>query len=388
MSNIDNGVSRELDHARELIGSALILPDHYLDIITLACALTHKTDDFRTAPRVLVLGEMGSGKSQVLEVASYLVRQDKGAPVITGIHQITAPGYVANYKLDPYYVPMIDEINHLFGEAGGNGKQSEKRGLLNQGYKRRTAVHVKMRGDVPDRTPIFGVVFMAGLGNAAPPDLRERSVLINMAKLKSKPEFIADFAKDGTEAAFNYARVSLASWIKRTGRLSVTSVQDAHPKLFGRKLDVWGPLLAVAKAAGETWFKRALTAFEIIECEEALPVYVPEDQILVDYLDFSDQQSDENGLASGEFASWALRQEHGAYLYLTPRQFQRFAVANLGPTSPWYNGESMVRGWSHEVHEMNLDRARDRKTELEGAVYSDDTDPMDVVGAQIVMDDF
>lgn len=362
-------MSKELDYARELVGSAISAPDHYLDVITLACATTHKIDDFFSAPRILSLGEKGTGKSTVLTVASYLAAN---AGPVTGVLAMTAPSYVADYRMNPHTTPVIDEVNHLFGEAGSNGKSSKFYTYLNQGYRRDTAYAQYQENRVTMRIPIFGIAFLAGLGLACPPDLRERSIVIKMEKAR-KNVSVADFSDPNVRAAFQYGNRMLASWASSLGRLSTTDVRGLHPELNHRTMDVWGPLFAIAQAAGDVWVKRLIVAFERIELDAGVPVYAPETQLLLDYKNFTDLTGATDGVASGQFAEYANSQDHGAYLGMKPGQFKQFAVKVLNHTVPFYDNQArkMVRGWTDTVHAMNLDAA---KRELDAIALSEDND--------------
>ena len=223
---------------------------------------------------------------------------------------------------------------------------------------------------VTNRIPIFGVVFMAGLGLACPPDLRERSVIIKMVKATGKQQ-VADFSLAETRAAFTYAGTMLKSWADRLPQLDVSSVRGLHPALVHREMDVWGPLFTMALAAdgGEVgeWTRRLLLAFERVQLDASEPVYAPEDQLLMDYLRFCELHDVSDGIPSGQFAEWATSQDHGAYLSMKPGQFKQFAVSVLGPTNPFYDNEEkkMMRGWAEAVHKMNYDRAVARKADLE-----------------------
>ena len=81
------------------------------------------------------------------------------------------------------------------------------------------------------------------------------------------------------------------------------------------------------------------------------------------------------GIASGEFAAWAVIREHGAYAHMPPGQFRQFAVRNLGPTAPFYDtGQgTMVRGWSGMVHTMNLERAHAERARITADTREDGT---------------
>lgn len=371
--------SRPLDYTRELTGEAISAPDHYLDVITLACAVTYRVDDLWTAPYILALGTKGCGKSTLMTVAGYLAN---GTSSVTGITALTAPSYVAEFRLNPYHTPLLDEVNHLFGQAGNNAKSSRLRTYLNQGNNRGTAYAQFQESSVAVRVPIFGVKFMAGQGLACPDDLRDRSVILPMQSSK-RPT--SDFSDEKVRCAFEYGGLVLRSWAQGLPRLSVKDVRDLnlHPKLAKRRMDVWGPLFAVAILAGDAWLKRCMTAFERLELDNPVPVWTPETQLLLDYAAYAEEFSaktgpeedgapsfggltvpvtnskEADGIASGEFAAWANNRDHGAYAGMTPGQFKQFATKNLGPTSPFYDRGAgrTVRGWSGQIHSMNIERA-------------------------------
>lgn len=351
-----------LDYARELTGSALHAPGHYLDVITLACALTHKIDDVYSAPRILALGPQGSGKSQVLTVANQLAAH---AGPVMGIRAMTGPSYVGAFRMNPRHTPFLDEVNHLFSEAGNGGKTSAFYTYINQGYRRDTGYAQYQENRAPVLIPIFGVAFLAGLGLAAPPDMRERSVLIPMKRAGSAND-VADFSDAQVRAAFAYGKLCLDSWAKSVPALSTAGLRDLHPKLRHRLMDVWGPLLAVARAGGDRWLKKGLLAFEYIALEGGIPVHPPEQQVILDYLDYVESRPVAEGVASGAFAQWATTREHGAYLSMKPGQFRQFAVSRLGPTSPFHmaaEGQT-VRGWSGLPHQMNINNAEQLRAEI------------------------
>lgn len=359
--------SKELDYAREKVGEAIIAPAHYLDVITIACAATHRVNDFDSAARILSLGKKGSGKSTLLKVAKYLAANTT-AP--TGVLGMTAPSYVADFRMNPNCTHLIDEINHLFGEAGSNGKNSKFYTYLNQGYTRETAYAQMQENKVTLQLPIFGFIFMAGLGLACPEDLRDRSIVLRMEKAPAKAE-VADFSLPETKSAFTYAGRMLGSWTQRLGKLSVADVRGLHPKLVHRTMEVWGPLFAIALAAdgGEAgeWTGRMLVAFERLELNAGVPVYAPEDQLLADWLTFQAAYDCADGVPSGQFAEFANGLDHGAYLAMKPGQFKQFAVGILGPTAPFYDHDASktVRGWGGAVAAMNTEHAQARLTELE-----------------------
>lgn len=362
--------STELDYANRLVASALYAPDHYHHVIAMACALTYKIDDVDSAARILALGLKGSGKSTLLKIA-YRLAAHASPP--TGVRAMTAPSYVADFRMEPRCTHCIDEINHLFGEAGANGKSSQFYTYLNAGYDRDTAYAQYQENRVKKQIPIFGVIFMAGLGLACPEDTRERAIVLRMEKAPANVE-VADFSLKETREAFDYGGRMLKSWAQRTPHLDVSAVRGLHPKLNHRTMQVWGPLFAVALVADGglpgTWVSRMITAFERIELNGGIPVYAPEDQLLLDYLDYCSVSAETPaGVPSGDFARFATSRQHGAYAGMKPGQFKQFAVRLLGPTSPYYDpvARKNVRGWTDIVHRMNTEHAHERRDELEAA---------------------
>lgn len=364
--------STEFDYCYDLVKSALYAPDHYATVILMACALSYKLDEVDSKPHILALGLKGSGKSTILKIAFRLANKPE-AP--TGVKAMTAPSFVAGFRVNPGGTQLLDEINHLFGEAGGNGKNSQFYTYINQSYSRETAYAQYQENRVKLKIPIFGMIFMAGLGLGCPEDTRDRSIILRMEKAPDGYE-VADFSMKETKVAFSYGGRVLKSWATRASKLDLSKVRGLHPKLNHRVMEIWGPLFAVALEVdgGEpgVWTNRMLKAFERIELNGGVPVYAPEDQLLVDYLEFlKDNKGD--GIPSGAFAQYATTLPHGAYVGMKPGQFKQFAVKILGPTTPYYDAEKSVtvRGWSDIVHKLNIEHAHVRIAELEAAKDDD-----------------
>jgi hypothetical protein len=82
-----------------------------------------------------------------------------------------------------------------------------------------------------------------------------------------------------------------------------------HPKLAGRKLEVWEPLLAVAHAVGgQDWLNRAVRAFEVLALSESESDALSPRQAVLKQL--SDLITDQPGLViNGFVGGLALRDE-------------------------------------------------------------------------------
>lgn len=364
MTEYTDDTSTPLDYSRELTAEAVIAPDHYLDVLALTFGLTHKIDEVSHAPYIFAQGAKNGGKTQILRAA---MRLAGGATHPIAIVNQTAPAYVSQYRINEHHTPLLDEVHQMFGLTGEVGKGGRFRGLLNQGNDRDTAFSETQDSRAPSPVVCFGVVFMAGQGKGMPDDMAERSIFLRMTQA---PEGVTatDFGDDVERARFAYAGQCLESWAKNLPRIPQPhelKAMNIHPKLTGRRMDVWGGLFGMAIVADlvsefaddTNWLDRCLSAFKLIELDRK-PTYTPQEQIQLDYLQFAAEFSDK-GVPSGAFSAWAHRQLHTAYREFPElRQFQQFASVNLGPTAAFRAADGTpVRGWAGSIHRMNLERA-------------------------------
>lgn len=277
-----------LDYARNFTETVVAATPEQLDALVLTCAVSHSVASFTTVPRLLAVSDdAGSGKSTA---AIHIPRMLAWRPWVG--NNATEPAVKAKF-IEGETTLLVDEISKLFGESGMNGKQSKLYAVLVAGYES-TAIVSFSAGRVTEDVPIYGVAFMAGLRKAAPDDLRSRCIILQMKPASGMAAATLEDALDpGVRAAGSQIGKSLHAWVRQNNDLlsdyAKNHLRGIHPKLTGRRKQVWGPLFAVAAAAGGSWPQRCLRAFlELALDEGERPVLVPEQQVLLDFADYAD----------------------------------------------------------------------------------------------------
>jgi len=294
-----------LDETREFIGRYLVATDAQLDVVALWAASTHAMDESVTHPRLLFAGdEPESGKTTGLQLALDLSNNgfDASGSSAALKAKLAEPG-----KLTLGY----DEISDVFGKSGLAGAGNPIGTLLRKGYKR-GATDAWSVNRVNVQFDIFMPFAMTGLRVSVPADIRSRCIVIRMAP--AKPAEYYD-VRSG-EAYSVMMRDSLASQVRRhVKEIGAYRARGLHPKLEGRKLEIWEPLFAIASIGGMRWIKRCMTAFlELALNESDRPILTPEQTILQDLnralsvLRESPQWAEEEGNAYEVFGS-ELRDE-------------------------------------------------------------------------------
>lgn len=320
-----------LDHARRFAGRLIYATPEQLDAMILLCAVTHLLPCFNTVGRFLATSKFkGSGKTTIGQrVPSLLVWNPWFAT------NATEPAVRAQFRLGETTM-FFDEISKLLGEAGTNGKHSMKLTIMLTGYEA-GATAPYSNGQVPDDIPIFGVVFMTGLKKAAPDDLRSRCIIVNM---REAPRRIAAELEDALDPdirreGFDIGR-GLHQWARSSTELVAkyykNGLRGLHPHLVNRHKEVWGPLFAVAMAAGGTWPERCMRAF----CELALdsgqrPHLVAVEQVLLDAADFANEaMTSEAVIFSRDLKLYIEQLDRECYEDLSERALAKLMTAALG----------------------------------------------------------
>jgi hypothetical protein len=152
---------------------------------------------------------------------------------------------------------LIDEADTFLAE------RDELRGVLNSGHTRPTAFVVRCVGDdhEPTRFSTWGAVAIAAIGHdAIPATLRDRSIIIELAR-RAKNEHVVRWSKRDREALARLQR-QCARWAgDHAEQLRAAPVLD---ELDDRAADSWGPLLAIADAAGGAWPELARGAAAVL----------------------------------------------------------------------------------------------------------------------------
>lgn len=202
-------------------------------------------------PRIAYIAEREScGKTEALTRTKDITFNGK---VMNSPTAVAVVNRIAQKKA----VPMIDEIDELFGKTFKS--KSELRSVLNVGYQ---YDGVLSRAD--DDRPCFGPLAFAGichnwLNNPVLKTTRSRTINIMMER-KPKHVPLEVFSRAKHEGRSEAIKRNLKAW----GRRHVLDVVEAEPLLpdgvDNRDRDLWFPLLAIAELAGEDIAARARVA--------------------------------------------------------------------------------------------------------------------------------
>ncbi len=264
-NNMQPHRSRVAGHARELLEQVsefirrfVVLPS---DAATTALALfvlhtwTIEAAE-ATAYIVVISAEKGSGKTRVLEVLGYLVRE----PWHTA--GVSEAALFRKIEQDEPCL-LLDEIDAIFGS---NLERTEPlRAALNAGNRRggRVTRCVPPKMELGEFS-VFSPKALAGIDTGRLPDtIRDRSVILHMKRRRAGEEVerlrhrnVAPEAEPLTD--------SLRAWAEAASPILRTANPELPDELSDRAADGWEPLLAIADLAGEEWATWARQAAVIL----------------------------------------------------------------------------------------------------------------------------
>lgn len=330
-----------LDFARDFTASLVAATPEQLDALALTCAVTHCIELFTTVPRLLATSAQGgSGKSTVLHAAKMLAYNGWWATNAT--EPAVKSAFLGNEGKANQVTLLVDEISKIFGEAGVGGKTNKIYTILVQGYES-TATYSFSSGHSTQDIPIYGVAFMAGLKTAVPPDLRSRSIEIRMKEASARAlAGLEDALDPDTRHIGMITGLALRSWVRHPERLE--RIQDyaknglrcIHPKLTGRRRQVWGPLFTIAAAAGGDWPRRCLRAFTTLALDTSdRPALALPQQILLDASDYArDHAAPDGTVFSRDMLRYFKELDREVYAPLSDRAFAKLMSEALGDPRP------------------------------------------------------
>jgi len=152
-----------LDDVAAFVARFSVFPsEHCAPTLALWYAHTHASERFYVTPRLVMdSAEPGSGKTQVLEVAQFLVR----APKMT--ISATPAALFRLVSMGPITI-LFDEVDAIFNPKNC-GNNEGLRGLLNVGYKRAATI-TGCVGDAQnmkmERFPVYEPAALAGIARA------------------------------------------------------------------------------------------------------------------------------------------------------------------------------------------------------------------------------
>jgi hypothetical protein len=256
-----------LDEAREFIAKFVSATPAQLDALTLWAAATHGLQVFPTFPRLLIVGEMNSGKTEAMLRTTGLASNPWDADA-------TPDALRSRLSCPPDMKPtlVLDEISDTFGKSGRGGATNPLGKVLRKGYKQGATQSFSVNR-VAEAADIYTAAAMTGRGIAVPDDVRTRCIIVKMVPGEPRCEYTVREYDQHTKLL----RASLACWVRgHLGELEEFRAKGIHPKLTGRRREIWEPLFAAAALARGSWPRRALSAFMDLAIDQAdQPVLTP-----------------------------------------------------------------------------------------------------------------
>lgn len=336
-----------LDDASGFIDRVLYARREQKDAMVLAYAASHGITAFNTFPRFLFTSpDFESGKTTALDVAMMLC-QNGWLP--------DATSWALRAKMAEPDKPTlgIDETSIIFGSNGLRGRGNPLYKPLVEGYRKSAIFSMSVDRTATDVSSYCFVV-MAGRNAAVPPDLRSRCIIVVMRPVPGKID-LEDSLDDGVRSDGDRIREQLHSWVRMAAEqgdllnLYAREARRLHPRLRSRKLQVWGPLFAIARLAGGDWPKRCMNAFTALALDASeKPVLSAEDQVLYDAGQYLTDPATEPSayLLSAELLGYLRDQDERLYTSKTDAQMARLMSAGLGRASTLtLPSRKTAKGW-------------------------------------------
>jgi hypothetical protein len=250
--------------------------------LVLTMAVTHAVDAFPITPHFIVTSDQPKTGKSVMSAYIPLMLAFNAWKVG---RNTTEAALIHKFMADEKPTLIGDDISKVFGEAGENGKTSKLYQLLIDAVSKIATVSLS-RGSVTRDFPSHTVAFLNGLHKAVPDDLKTRAVRVKAEK-RPKGVKLASALSPGTQARGAALYKPLHVWVRSNVELlewfALNGLRKVHPKLIDREADVWGPLFAVAHAAGGEWPERCLSAFIALALDSSdQPVVLPDEQLTLD----------------------------------------------------------------------------------------------------------
>jgi len=262
-------------------------PDEHLDVITLVLALTPVKDISPNVPYILATGKAESGKSTLTKNLPLLFAS---RPFL--IDRLTTSDGLRNKFLErePPDTFIYDDASKIWGADGRRASTTGVTQLAVNGYENTGRVAVSRNGSTVE-APAWGVSFFNGLGDVLPGDVATRCIKLPVtakpAGVRKRPansvpvRLEAEPLKRELHRWARANRRQMAAWL-------TANAHRIHPRLDNRLMQLWGPLFAVAHAAGGDWPERCMQAFLVLGLDESeRPVVQRGEQVLLDAAKFA-----------------------------------------------------------------------------------------------------
>jgi hypothetical protein len=279
---MSRGSDHTLNAVRRFSETVMWAPDEQLDALTLIMALTHVKNISPNVPYVLATGDPESGKSTLTKDVPLLFVSN---PFI--IDRLTTSDGLRNKFLEriPPDTFIYDDASKIWGASGRGSGTTGVTQLAVNGYADTGRVAVSRNGSTVEASA-WGVSFFNGLGDVLPGDVATRCIkfptLAKPAGIRKRPANSVPVRREAEPLKKELHRWA-TSQRREMARWLIDNGDRIHPLLDNRLLQLWGPLFAVAHAAGGGWPRKCMNAFLTLGLDASeKPVPQRDEQALLD----------------------------------------------------------------------------------------------------------
>lgn len=246
-----------LDEIEAFANRHVYLPTpHNARVMACMAAVSYATPVFPATFRGLFAGKANSGKTTAMKMT---VAMSANPVDLTGTEPAARSAIFAAANTPELGYPTfyMDDMK-LFGDSGMGTSRDLRADVLRRGYKRGETLGVSRAG-VDRRFNIYAPFLMSGLEAVVQGDVRTRCIILWHEEGEAEQYFDIRFAEP---LARDYGRALKEAVRNVMGDLETFRGYGYHPKLRGRALEIWEPLLAVAlHVGGQRWLNYMVEAF-------------------------------------------------------------------------------------------------------------------------------
>ena len=246
-----------LDEIEGFINRHAKLPTpHNARVMALMAGASYVTPLFPATFRGLFAGMPNSGKTTAMNITADMSSNPTDLAGTEPYARSAIIGAAGTPELGcPTFV--MDDMK-LFGDSGMNGSRDLRADVLRRGYKNGATTGVS-RSQVDKKISVFAPFLMSGLEAVVQGDIRTRCIILWHEE--GRPEQYYDL-RYAVRLARDYGKSLKEAIGVAWEQLAGFRGDGYHPKMTGRYLEVWEPLLAVAKCiGGQKWVNYCIEAF-------------------------------------------------------------------------------------------------------------------------------
>jgi hypothetical protein len=347
--------SYALDDGDEFVKRTLYCSKEQRTAIVLGCAVSHVVDAFTTVPFFLASAQVEqAGKTTVLH--EFMLMGAGGwlsRPTSFAVTSKFAEAHMQGKRV----LWGLDEVSKTFGESGLGGRQNPIYDMLTERYMW-TATHSISVNRVSTDVSSYGMTVMSGIGTSCPKDLRSRCIIIEMqprpARVRLESILSPSVRTEGKAAGEVLGRWARARQ-EKISDIFFNGLRRIHPKLVDRREQIWGPLFAVALAAGGDWYQRCMESFLALALNaDDRPALTLRQQILLDSAAYLEQENRDRVLSADLLAHLRQLPDRPAYdrRALVNERFLRLLTESLGESVQMRDGSRAGKGrWAGPILE-------------------------------------